>query len=153
MKITGACYLVYLGLRLLQSRSVLSSEQLTGRHRSALKTWCDGCLVNLLNPKVPVLMLALMPQFVKPEQGHVAVQMLLLGCVHLVVASSVLSTLVLLCAMSAHKVLKSAGHLRILQSFMAVIMIVLGGSLLVFSAPAQSTSSPSTQTETEGMPL
>lgn len=53
----------------------------------------NGILVNLLNPKTFLLMLALLPQFVNPETGQIPLQMGMLGLIHIATASVVLTTL------------------------------------------------------------
>ncbi len=74
----GAAYLMFLGLRAL----------LDGGHRRAAtrptrvrlsQAYARAILTNLLNPKVAVFFLALLPQFVKPERGSVVLQFFLLG--------------------------------------------------------------------------
>ena len=55
-----------------------------------------GALVNLTNPKVSLLMLALLPQFIDEQAGAVAAQVCCLGAVHILLASLVLSSLALI---------------------------------------------------------
>jgi len=43
------------------------------------KLFAMGFITNLLNPKIAMLYLALLPQFIDPERGHVLAQTLVLG--------------------------------------------------------------------------
>jgi threonine/homoserine/homoserine lactone efflux protein len=45
------------------------------------KAWREGVVVSLLNPKVAVFMIALVPQFVEPSRGSVLLQFLIFGTV------------------------------------------------------------------------
>lgn len=45
-----------------------------------------GLMTNLLNPKVAVLYLSLLPQFISPEQGSVLTQLLALGATHICIS-------------------------------------------------------------------
>lgn len=61
----GALYLVYLGIRLLQSASGnLEKPQQAKIHHRAFR---DGFLTNFLNPKATLFLLSLFAQFVTPE--------------------------------------------------------------------------------------
>jgi threonine/homoserine/homoserine lactone efflux protein len=48
-----------------------------------------GFVTNLLNPKIAMLYLALLPQFIDPAQGSVLTQSLVLGSVQTVISVSV----------------------------------------------------------------
>ena len=79
VKYAGAAYLVFLGIRKIlgHDRTVTG-----GAPRESLKRiYVRGVLVNVLNPKTALFFLALLPQFVDPARGLVAVQMILLGLI------------------------------------------------------------------------
>jgi threonine/homoserine/homoserine lactone efflux protein len=79
----GVAYLVYLGVRALRSDETVEIARPAGLRRS----FAEGMLVNLLNPKVSVFFLAFLPQFVDPDRGAAGTQILVLGAVFLAIAS------------------------------------------------------------------
>ena len=50
-----------------------------GEHKTARIIFRQSIFANLLNPKVAIFFLAFFPQFVRPAQGHPAMQMMILG--------------------------------------------------------------------------
>ena len=85
LKYAGALYLFYLGWKTLRSAdSPLSVVGAT--EPSPRRSFARGVLVNALNPKVALFFLAFIPQFVRPEEGLVGVQFLLLGAIFIAVA-------------------------------------------------------------------
>jgi RhtB (resistance to homoserine/threonine) family protein len=68
VKVAGAAYLVYVGLRSIRTaikeRRRPAAEIELGREMSAWAAFRSGLLCNLLNPKAVVLFTALMPQFI-----------------------------------------------------------------------------------------
>lgn len=62
LKVAGAAYLCYLGLRSLFGRGVAHATGARTSHRTA---FAQGVLNNLLNPKAAVIFVAVMPQFVE----------------------------------------------------------------------------------------
>jgi threonine/homoserine/homoserine lactone efflux protein len=78
VKLAGAAYLVVLGLRLLVGGR--NGEGPERRERAPLRrVFAQGVVVNVLNPKTALFFLAFLPQFVDPDAGSVALQMLVLG--------------------------------------------------------------------------
>jgi threonine/homoserine/homoserine lactone efflux protein len=93
MKIAGAIYLAWLGIQAIKSFLLNSgSANLTQRIQevSAWQIFLRGFVTNILNPKVIIFYLALLPQFVSLELGHVGLQVFLLGCIHNVIGLSFL---------------------------------------------------------------
>ncbi|UQX03021.1 LysE family translocator [Streptomyces sp. RerS4] len=84
LKIAGAAYLVYLGVKAVRQRGSLHAA-LTGREAppvsGTLRTLAEGFAVGVANPKTIVFYAAVLPQFVDRGQGHVMLQMLVLGLV------------------------------------------------------------------------
>src|SRR5258708_37663488 len=72
VKYAGAAYLIYIGVRRLLSRADAPAAQLELPRRSLARLYCDGFIVNLLNPKTALFFLAFLPQFVGPARGAVA---------------------------------------------------------------------------------
>jgi threonine/homoserine/homoserine lactone efflux protein len=82
VKIVGAVYLIYLGIRTIAGRgsSVGPGLSLRGLRR----LYFDGIVVNILNPKTALFFLAFLPQFVDPDRGPVWTQTLVLGLLFIV---------------------------------------------------------------------
>src|SRR5688572_28865713 len=78
VKWMGAAYLVWLGVRALRKHGV-AAEHATVAAASKAAIFRQGMLTNVLNPKVALFFLAFLPQFVDPERGPVALQLISLG--------------------------------------------------------------------------
>jgi threonine/homoserine/homoserine lactone efflux protein len=77
VKLAGAAYLVYIGVRaLMASAGGLPADDTGGGHWSAFR---QGVVSNLLNPKVALFFLALMPQFIDAASTHKVAAFLALG--------------------------------------------------------------------------
>jgi threonine/homoserine/homoserine lactone efflux protein len=77
VKFAGAAYLVYLGIRKLLERPVVTEVE---RPPEPLRrAFSRGIVVNVLNPKTALFFLAFLPQFVDRSRGGVWSQVLALG--------------------------------------------------------------------------
>jgi threonine/homoserine/homoserine lactone efflux protein len=80
VRYAGAAYLIYLGFRMIRSRHAELNE--AGVEASAGRnTFVQGVLTEALNPKTALFFLSFIPQFVSVQQGHAAVQFLVLGAI------------------------------------------------------------------------
>ena len=78
LKLVGAAYLLYLAWQAFHAPA--SSDVVdAGTEPSMFSMYLRGVVMNLTNPKVVFFFLAFLPQFVRPEQGPVATQILWLG--------------------------------------------------------------------------
>lgn len=81
----GACYLIWLGARMLLSRESPAGADV-GDNRSLSRIFADGVIVSVLNPKIAVFFVAFLPQFVDPTRGPVPQQILFLGLLYCALA-------------------------------------------------------------------
>ncbi|QEL57690.1 LysE family translocator [Chromobacterium paludis] len=81
VRIAGAAYLLYLAWTTLRSKSVLRSSRAAAAVQPLRRIALQGLATNLLNPKMALFVLALFPQFVEPQVGPVALQIMLLATV------------------------------------------------------------------------
>ena len=77
VKVIGAIYLFYLGLRLLLSTSEFGVHQ--SGSRSYRKMFSEGAISNISNPKITIFYFAFLPQFVSAVIQNPAWQLMLLG--------------------------------------------------------------------------
>jgi threonine/homoserine/homoserine lactone efflux protein len=79
VKLVGAAYLVYLGMRMLTAPTAISGLASSSGAPSAPNAFRDGALTNILNPKVALFFLALMPQFIDPNSDSKVLAFVVLG--------------------------------------------------------------------------
>jgi len=78
LKLVGAAYLLYLGIRLLMTRDArLDAAAPASRSRAHL--FATGAASNISNPKVAVFYFAFLPQFVMPTALHPTLAIFVLG--------------------------------------------------------------------------
>ncbi|GEM45417.1 LysE family translocator [Deinococcus cellulosilyticus] len=102
LRLAGAFYLGYLAWNTLKpgGRSPFQVKDLP--EDSPRKLFFMGLLTNLLNPKIAVLYLSLLPQFVDVSKGHVLEQSLILGSTQILVSLTVNTTIVITASSIAH---------------------------------------------------
>lgn len=86
IKLCGAAYLIFLGVRALVRSGAHAGLQGDAPGRGGWRAGLDGFLVGVANPKTAVFFAAVLPQFVDRERGDVPGQMLVLGLIFVLIA-------------------------------------------------------------------
>lgn len=89
VKIAGAVYLGWLAFKTLRPGGTSVFKPTALEHDSARRLFTMGLVTNLLNPKIAVMYLSLIPQFVRPDNGYILLQGFTLGAVQIVTALTV----------------------------------------------------------------
>lgn len=124
VKFAGAAYLVVLGVQRLRHAGEGDLGAAPPRTRGHL--FRQGVVVNVLNPKTAIFFLAFLPQFVDPDAGSVALQVMLLGLCFVAVAVVSDGAYALLAGTAAERLRSSATAQRRLDRISGVVMIGLG---------------------------
>lgn len=85
VKVLGAGYLIYLGIRTLFAKQPMIHME-AATPLSSYRLFTDGVVVSIFNPKIAVFFLAFLPQFVDPSQGQIPQQVFLLGVIYVALA-------------------------------------------------------------------
>ncbi|KGH05987.1 LysE family translocator [Comamonas thiooxydans] len=96
LRIGGALYLIYLAWQAVKPGGRSPFEVKNLPQDGPKKLFLMGFLTNLLNPKIAVMYLSLLPQFISPEHGSVLSQSLVLGFTQIVISVSVNATIAML---------------------------------------------------------
>jgi threonine/homoserine/homoserine lactone efflux protein len=79
LRLAGAAYLVYLGIRALASSGTSIGAGPHLAPRGLGEVFREGVVVNILNPKTAIFFVAFLPQFADPSRGPIGWQILVLG--------------------------------------------------------------------------
>ena len=140
LKLVGAAYLVWLGLRTFRSARRDVSAGLDGGAAAPpvgpRRAFREGVLVEALNPKTAAFFLAFIPQFVEPAAGQIALQFVVLGFVS--VALNTLADIVVAFAASGIRDGAAArpALVRRLREGSGAAMIALGIGLTLAKRPS-----------------
>ena len=89
LKLIGAAYLVFLGIRNIRERKALAdvfSPRAATAPKSLRRIVREGFFVGATNPKGVLIFTAVLPQFIDRSQGHDTLQLATLGAICVVIA-------------------------------------------------------------------
>ena len=139
MRLAGAAYLVFLGVRAILRRrhsvATLQRERVVPPRRRILG---DGFLVGATNPKSLAFFLAVLPGFVDAARGAVFLQLLVLGVVWVGIALASDSAWALVAGQARSWFGRSPRRLEAMGATGGTAMIGLGVYLAVARQPAGS---------------
>jgi threonine/homoserine/homoserine lactone efflux protein len=127
VKWLGATYLIYLGVGALRSKQgplAISANGL-GNHTDRTILW-QAFLSDVLNPKVAMFFLALLPQFVDTTGSHPTLQILVLGVTVNMIALPINILLVYFSARLTDALRRSPAISGRLQKAMGALFVALG---------------------------
>ena len=130
LKFAGAAYLVYLAWGAWRAPvAALGAAGSAAPAQPWPRLLLRGVLMNLSNPKVVLFFLALLPQFVQPGRGPVALQLLWFGALFIVAGSLVFGAVVLVAGALRARLAGSARVQRGLNRAAALVFVALAARL------------------------
>jgi threonine/homoserine/homoserine lactone efflux protein len=126
----GAAYLLLLAWQAVKpgGRSPFEIRELPGER--PLRLLAMGATTSVLNPKLAMLFISLLPQFIDYQRGHVLGQSLLLGSI-LVTAFASANGLIAICSSSIAAVLRRRPALMLAQRWaMSLVLSGLAASMI-----------------------
>ncbi|ENX35375.1 hypothetical protein F889_01044 [Acinetobacter colistiniresistens] len=130
MTIMGACYLLWMGVKLFMHPATISNESNTTQPLDSARSWLiKGVGISGLNPKVLLLFFALLPPFIHPQMAFSpTTQIILLGMVHLLSCAVVY----VLVGIAAKKILRTRPlAVTVVSRISGGLMIMIAGILFV----------------------
>jgi len=125
VKYLGAAYLIYLGLRKLFTHETLQASS-TRQPQSLGRIFSQGAVVAALNPKTALFFVAFLPQFVDASQGAITEQLLVLGCLFVLLALISDSIYALVAGMVGQRLKGSRSAVRAERYVVGSVYIGLG---------------------------
>jgi threonine/homoserine/homoserine lactone efflux protein len=135
VKYLGAAYLLWLGVQKLRRRPeparVEEAPPVPPR-----RLFVEGIVVNVLNPKTAIFFLAFLPQFVHPDRGPVALQIVMFGLCFILLGIVSDGTYALLAGALAGRIRRTARARRRLDRASGVVYLGLGAGAALASRSA-----------------
>ncbi|MEU3983938.1 LysE family translocator [Streptomyces sp. NPDC026672] len=131
VKLAGAAYLAYLAWNALRPGGVSVFAPRRVPYDSPRRLFTMGLTTNLLNPKIALMYLSLIPQFVDLDRGHVLLQGLVLGSVQIAVSIGVNLGIVLAAGTISAFLSRRPSWLRAQRWLMGTVLGGLAVSLAV----------------------
>lgn len=129
IKLAGAAYLVYLGVKMFRSAATAGAMGGDRREIPTATIFRQSIVANVLNPKVALFFLAFLPQFTDPNRGPVVFQMILLGAVFMLVSFSVFAAVAVFSGAVGERLRTGPKMERALNRTAGTVLVGLGVTL------------------------
>ena len=134
LKLIGALYLIWLGLRTFVSAR--EYEPIVSARAASNGPFREGVLVEALNPKTAAFFLAFVPQFVDPAHGPVALQFVVLGCLSVTLNTLADIVVVLVASNLRRRAAARPTLIRRMREVSGAAMVTLGIGLALAKRPS-----------------
>jgi threonine/homoserine/homoserine lactone efflux protein len=125
VKYAGAAYLIGMGIWTLARRREEAPTPERSERRLR-RRFGQGVVVNVLNPKTALFFFAFLPQFVDPEQGAAALQIVVLGLIFVLIAVTSDSLWALAAGTASERLRGSRRFLSVQQYVSGSVFVGLG---------------------------
>lgn len=127
IRLAGALYLFWIGLKLFASRPKDPTNSMRNTRRdSKMRLFSRGYITNLLNPKIALMYLSLLPQFVDPKRGALLLQVLALGSTQIGISVTVNALIALMAGSASTFLLSKPTWMRTQRMFTGGALMLLG---------------------------
>ena len=128
VKWAGVAHLLYLAWQALKDGGALSVQE-TGTRQSGWQIARRGALINILNPKLSIFFLALLPPFLSGNPTSATAEMTLMGAVFMTLTFAVFALYGIFAAAARRRLLGSTRVMTWLSRSFAAIFAALAGRL------------------------
>ena len=126
LKLVGAAYLVYLGIRLLLTRVPDGPLATHAQRLSPMSLFWQGVLSNVTNPKIVLFFLAFLPQFVDPASANPTRDLVFLGVLYAAMGLPVKVGVALAAGSLSERVLRKPAALAWVNRASGAVLVGLG---------------------------
>ncbi len=133
IKYIGAGYLVYLGIRMFLSKNGAFGTTFDSASEKAnyLRTYRQGILTNVLNPKMALFFLAFLPQFINPTSANSPLPFFFLGSIFLTTGTIWCLIVAVFSSYVTDTLRRKPGIKRIMEKISGGLFIFLGLKLAI----------------------
>jgi threonine/homoserine/homoserine lactone efflux protein len=126
LKMVGAAYLVYLGLRLILTRVPVGPDAGEPARLSPPALLWQGILSNVTNPKIILFFLAFLPQFVDPASANPTRDLVFLGVLYAALGLPVKVGVAIAAGTLSERVLRKPAALAWVNRVSGGVLVALG---------------------------
>ena len=135
VKLIGAAYLCYMGVRMVLTRPAAAAAlDSNGRVATLRQVFWQGVMTDALNPKVALFFLAFLPQFVDADATHKGLAFLLLGLIFVGLGTVWCLGLAAFTARAAHRLRQSGQMLLWINRTLGAVFVYLGVRVALLDA-------------------
>lgn len=130
IKVVGAIYLAYLGIKMLIAKNTVKEQQ-SLKKQSNKKIFLQGLVTNVTNPKVALFFLAFLPQFIQTNSGvSTPIPFILLGLTFTLTGGIWCLITAYFSSMATTKLRNNSKASVVLNRLTGVVFIAMGIKLL-----------------------